>query len=110
MSEGVIPIAEAARLAGVSPSTLRRWAAQNVIPVRGDRWTIAAAAQARVVARMRERGHSLDELRRAVREGRLAFGFIEDMLPGSRERSVPYREARRTRQCGPGASPAGPVP
>ncbi|MQA73863.1 MAG: MerR family transcriptional regulator [Solirubrobacterales bacterium] len=92
MPDGVIPIGEAARLSGVSASTLRRWAAANVIPVRDDRWTTAAAAQARVVARMRERGHSLAELRGAVREGRLAFGFVEDMLPGTRERSVPRGE------------------
>jgi adenylate cyclase len=31
---------------------------------------------------MRERGHSLAELRRAVRDGRLAFGVIEDLVPG----------------------------
>ena len=36
---------------------------------------------------MRERGHSLSDLRRAVRDGRLAFGYIEDLLPGS-ERSL----------------------
>ena len=54
-----------------------------MIPVKDGRWTTAAAAaQARVVARMRERGHSLEELRRAVREGRLAFGYVEDLLPG----------------------------
>jgi adenylate cyclase len=52
-----------------------------VIPVREDRWTAAAAAQARVVARMRERGHSLESLREAVREGRLAFGYVEELLP-----------------------------
>ena len=44
-------------------------------PGRRGRWTAAAAAQARVVARMRERGHSLAELRAAVRDGRLAFGY-----------------------------------
>jgi len=49
--------------------------------VRRGRWTAAAAAQARVVARMRERGYSLEDLREAGREGRLAFGFTEDLLP-----------------------------
>jgi adenylate cyclase len=81
--DDAIPISEAARISGVPTSTLKRWARQRVIPVRGGRWTVAAAAQARVVARMRERGHSLDELRRAVRDGRLAFGYIEDLLPES---------------------------
>jgi len=88
-----ISLGEASRISGVSPSTLKRWAAAKVIPVRGERWTTAAAAQARVVARMRERGHSLEELRRAVRDGRLAFGFVEDLLPGARDRIVPRAEA-----------------
>jgi adenylate cyclase len=30
---------------------------------------------------MRERGHSLEELKRAGREGRLAFGFAEELFP-----------------------------
>jgi adenylate cyclase len=51
--------------------------------VRGERWTLASAAQARVVSRMRERGHSLDELKRAGRDGRLAFGYVEDLFPSS---------------------------
>jgi adenylate cyclase len=84
VAEDPISLNEAAEIAGVSPSTLKRWARARVIPVRGERWTTAAAAQARVVARMRERGHSLAELRRAVREGRLAFGYVEDLLPGRR--------------------------
>lgn len=80
MAEERISLAEAARRAGVSASTLKRWARQRVIPVRDGRWTAAAAAHARVVARMRERGHSLGELRRAVRDGRLAFGYAEEVL------------------------------
>jgi len=76
-----ISLSEAARRSGVSTNTLKRWAADKVVPVRKGRWTAAAAAQARVVARMRERGHSLDELRRAGREGRLSFGLAEDLFP-----------------------------
>jgi adenylate cyclase len=91
--EQPISLSEASRISGVSPSTLKRWAAEKVIPVKRGRWTTAAAAQARVVARLRERGHSLGALRRAVREGRLAFGYVEDLLPGSRERSVTLAEA-----------------
>jgi adenylate cyclase len=59
MAEALISMNEAARIAGVSPSTLKRWARAGVIPVKDGRWTTAAAAQARVVARMRERGHSI---------------------------------------------------
>ncbi len=76
-----ISLAEASRRAGVSTATLKRWAEEKVVPVRRGRWTAAAAAQARVVARMRERGHSLEDLKRAGREGRLAFGFAEDLFP-----------------------------
>jgi adenylate cyclase len=76
-----ISLSEAARRSGVSASTLKRWAAGGVVPVRRGRWTAAAAAQARVVARMRERGHSLEDLRRAGREGRLSFGLAEDLFP-----------------------------
>ena len=53
------------------------------MPVRRGRWTAAAAAQARVVARMRERGYSLEDLKNAGREGRLAFGFTEELFSES---------------------------
>jgi len=69
----------------VAASTLKRWAKEKVVPVRRGRWTVAAASQARVVARMRERGHSLEELKRAGREGRLAFGFVEELFPRPEE-------------------------
>src|SRR5436189_5520126 len=92
MPDEHISLNEASRIAGVAPSTLERWVRAGVIPVRRGRWTTAAAAQARVVSRLRERGHSLGELRRAVREGRLAFGYVEDLLPG-RERDLSRVEA-----------------
>ncbi len=66
------------------------------MPVRRGRWTVAAAAQARVVARMRERGHSLEELKRAGREGRLAFGFVEELLPSPEERVTVEEVAAET--------------
>jgi adenylate cyclase len=80
-----ISLSEASRRSGVSASTLKRWAGEKIVPVRRGRWTAAAAAQARVVARLRERGHSLEELKRAGREGRLAFGFVEDLFPSPEE-------------------------
>lgn len=75
-----ISMSEASRRSGVPASTLKRWAEEKVLPVKRGRWTAAAAAQARVVARMRERGHSLEDLKRAGREGRLAFGFAEELF------------------------------
>lgn len=89
-----ISLAEASRRSGVTASTLKRWAEQKIVPVRRGRWTAAAAAQARVVARMRERGHSLEELRRAGREGRLAFGFVEELFP-AREELITLEDAAR---------------
>ncbi len=80
MNEDRITMKEASRLSGVSPSTLRRWVREKLLPVQRGRWTRAAAAQARVVARMRERGYSLEALREAARGGRLAFGLTEDLF------------------------------
>jgi adenylate cyclase len=82
MADERISLSEAARRSGVPASTLKRWAREKVIPVRRGRWTATAAAQARVVARMRERGHSLEDLKAAGREGRLAFGFTEELFSG----------------------------
>jgi adenylate cyclase len=75
-----ISLAEASRIAGVSSSTLKRWAEQDLVPVEEGRWTRASAAQARVIARMRERGYSVDAVREAARGGRLAFGYAEDLF------------------------------
>ena len=94
MPDEEISLSEAARISGVSVSTLQRWVGAKVIPVKRGRWTRAAAAQARVVARMRERGHSLNDLRRAARDGRLAFGYVEDLIPRS-ERSYTRAQAAK---------------
>ncbi len=96
LSDERISLSEAARRAGVSPATLKRWAEEKVVPVRRGRWTAAAAAQARVVARLRERGHSLEDLKRAGREGRLAFGLTEDLLPRPVEQATVGEVARET--------------
>ncbi|MBK5110077.1 MAG: guanylate cyclase [Thermoleophilia bacterium] len=87
-----ISLNEAARRAGVSPATLTRWADAKIVPVRKGRWTPVSAAQARVVARMRERGHSLEELKQAGRDGKLAFGFSEEFF-ADRGEGVPISEA-----------------
>jgi len=85
MADQQISLSEAARRSGVPASTLKRWAAEKIVPVRRGRWTAAAAAQARVVARMRERGYSLEDLKSAGQEGRLAFGFTEELFSGSED-------------------------
>jgi len=91
-ADDYISLSEASRRSGVSVSTLKRWAEEKVIPVKRGRWTPVAAAQARVVARMRERGHSLEELKEAGREGKLAFGLAEELFP-TPEGSVSIEEA-----------------
>ena len=85
---------EAATRVGVRPATLRRWIARGLIPQYEGDWTPAAIGTARVVARMRERGHSLAEIERATGEGRLAFGFLEDLFPPDQE-TVSVRDAAR---------------
>ena len=91
-----LSLTEAARRAGATPATLRRWADQGVVPLANGRWTPAAAAHARIVARMRERGHSLEEIRAASDEGRLAFGYVEELLPAlAPETAVPLEQAAR---------------
>jgi len=80
MADERISLSEAARRSGVPASTLKRWAQERIVPVRRGRWTATAAAQARVVARMRDRGYSLEDLKSAGQEGRLAFAFAEELF------------------------------
>jgi adenylate cyclase len=82
MGEETLTLKEAAERVGVSPATLRRWAERGVIPEldgKGE-WTEAAVAHARIVARLRERGHRLDQIREAGQQGRLAYGYIESLF------------------------------
>jgi adenylate cyclase len=86
-----VSLKEAAERVGVSPDTLRRWARAGVIPEVDGKgvWTTAAVAHARIVARLRERGHKLEEIKEAGKEGRLAYGYIEELFGGDEpERSL----------------------
>jgi adenylate cyclase len=77
-----LSLKEAAERVGVTPATLRRWAREGVIPeVDGTgEWTTAAVAHARIVARLRDRGHKLEHIKAAGEQGRLAYGYIEEMF------------------------------
>jgi adenylate cyclase len=81
-----LSLKEAAERVGVSVDTLRRWAREGVIPeVDGTgEWTTGAVAHARIVARLRERGHSLEQIKEAGEQGKLAYSYIEDMFDGDR--------------------------
>jgi adenylate cyclase len=96
MADERISLSEAARRSGVPASTLKRWAQEKIVPVRKGRWTATAAAQARVVSRMRERGYSLEDLKAAGREGRLAFGFTEELFSGTEEAVTIEQAAEET--------------
>jgi adenylate cyclase len=102
--DGGISLQEAAAKAGVSPATLRRWARDGLIPqYNGDRsWSPSAVSHARIVARLRDRGHSLAEIRRATQEGRLAFGYIEELFPSIDDRVYTVRQAARETGLEPG--------
>ena len=86
---------EAAERVAVSPSTLKRWADADVIPElqRGGAWTPAAVSHARIVARLRERGHGLEQIRRAGTQGRLAYSYIEALFGADGEAEYTLHDA-----------------
>jgi adenylate cyclase len=88
---------EVARRLDVPADTLRRWVRDGIVPLADGEWTPAAIAQARIVARLRERGHSLAELREAAEAGRLAYGYLEELFPApQRTRTL----AEAAEECG----------
>ena len=92
-----LTLAEAAREAGVSPSTLRRWGDQGVIPDYRGRWTPAAAQHARLVASLRDHGYTLEEIKKAGEDGRLAFGYVDELFPRRQARYTFDEVARESR-------------
>src|SRR4051812_26143323 len=89
--------ADVARRVGVTPSTLRRWIATGLVPAGdGGEMTAASLASARVVARLRERGFSLREIRDATESGKLASSYIEGLLPDAPATWTLAKAARET--------------
>jgi adenylate cyclase len=98
VSEADLTLKEAAEEVGVKVETLRRWAKTGVIPGAdgtGD-FSRAAVATARIVQRLRERGHSLQEIRKASQDGRLAYGFLEELFPATAPRHTIKQIAEET--------------
>ncbi len=81
-----LTLALVAARAGVSPNTVTRWLEKGLVPGYEGRWTASAAAYVRVIARLRSRGHSLEQIKRASDSGQLASGPLENLLrsPGPR--------------------------
>jgi adenylate cyclase len=80
-AEAEVTAADVARRIDVAPATLRRWVRSGLVPLPDGTWTDAAIAQARIVARLRERGHSMRQIRAAADSGRLAYGYLEQLFP-----------------------------
>jgi adenylate cyclase len=93
-ASGELTLAQVAARAGVSQATVKRWLQRGLVPGYDGHWTPAASAYVRVVARLRSRGHTLDEIKRASDSGQLAIGPIENLLSGSEPRYT-LREASR---------------
>ncbi len=87
---------QAAGAVGVSVDTLRRWVREGVVPEYDGAWTPAALGKARLIRRLRDRGYTLDQIRRATDDGRLAFGRILELFEVGGDRLSRAEAARRT--------------
>jgi adenylate cyclase len=91
-----ITLAQVAARAGVSPGTVRRWVKEGLIPQYNGGWSAPAARQVGIVARLRERGYTLEQIREASDSGRLALGGVEDYLSVPEGRHTLRQTARAT--------------
>ncbi len=87
---------QAAAAVGVSAGTLRRWVREGVVPEYDGAWAPAALGKARLIRRLRERGYTLEQIRRATDDGRLAFGRILELFEAGGEGLTRHEAARRT--------------
>ena len=90
-----LTLTEVARRLDVSPATLRRWVAEGIVPLQRRRWTPAAVAQARIVARLRERGHSLDAAARGRPQRPARVRLPGGAVPGRRPRRYSAQGGRQ---------------
>ena len=96
MEQDALTSTEAAAAVGVAPGTLRRWVRAGVIPQYEGVWNPAAIAQARIVSRVRARGHGLPEIKEALDSGRLVFGYVDELLPAIRSEYTIEEAAEET--------------
>ncbi len=91
-----LTLAQVADAVGVSESTVRRWLSMGLVPGHDGTWTQASLAYLRVVARLRERGHTLQEIKRASESGQLISGPIETLLKDSGPRYTLKQASRES--------------
>ncbi len=91
-----LSIHEAAERVGVAVTTLRRWARDGLLPRYDGSWSPAVVSHAKIVARLRDRGHSLKEIRQATDEGRLAYGYIEELFDAGADMHTLGEASRET--------------
>jgi adenylate cyclase len=89
-----LTLEQVATRAGVSAATVRRWVKEGLVPQYEGQWTPAAASHVRIVARLRERGHTVRKIREASQSGKLAFGYIDELLPSTEARYTLEEAAR----------------
>jgi adenylate cyclase len=97
VARGVLTLKQVAGRAGVTAATVRRWVKEGLVPQYEGKWTPAAASHVRIVARLRERGHTVQRIREASQSGKLAFGYIDELLPSAEAR---YTLAEAGREIG----------
>jgi adenylate cyclase len=91
---GALTLKQVAARAGVTQATVRRWVKEGLVPQYDGTWKPAAASHVRIVARLRERGHTVQKIREASQSGKLAFGYIDELLPSSEARYTLEQAAR----------------
>jgi adenylate cyclase len=94
MSE--LTLEQVADRAGISPGTVRRWIREGLVPAYDGNWTPTVARHLQMVARMRARGHTIEQIREASESGQLATSFIDALLPSGEERHTLREVARAT--------------
>ena len=92
---GELTLTQVAAHAGVSPATVTRWVQRGLVPGYEGSWTPPAVAYVRVVARLRARGHTLEQIKRASDNGQLAVGPLENVLDTGKGRYTLKEAARQ---------------